>query len=89
MCQDFLVAHWCQKYDSRSWCGLDFLKKLLLLFSTTTVFSSFSARGDIACMREGRSGGVFVICLCPNQGGESTLRLHIYPTGWRLLLPLA
>ena len=37
--------------------------------------------GDIACMREGCSGGVFVICHCPNQGWESTHRLHLYPLG--------
>ena len=41
----------------------------------------FPRGGDIACMCEGCSGGVFVICHWPNQGRESTHRLHLYPLG--------
>ena len=39
----------------------------------------FPRGGDIACMCEGCSGGVFVVCQWPKQGWESTHRLHLYP----------
>ena len=41
----------------------------------------FQRGGDIACMCEGCSGGVFVVCHWPSQGWESTHRLHLYPLG--------
>ena len=32
-------------------------------------------------------GGVYVICHCPNQGWESTHRLHLYPLGGVIYSP--
>ena len=72
MCQDFLVAHWCQQYDSRSWCGLDVFYNYYFLFffflSTTTLFLLFPLMVILcACVRVAVPE-VLVICLYPNPG---------------------
>ena len=92
MCQDFLVAHWCQQHqlaDSRSWCGLDRFFFLLIwtITNTITIFSSFfffpPHGGDIACMRECCSGRVVVLlCYC------SCSEWHLYSDHWWLLAHL-